>query len=44
MNLKLKDEIDFGGEDIREYVTLDRIQKIDDKKYAIEISYITGPL
>ena len=44
VNLKLKDEIDFGGEDIREYVTLDRIQKIDDKKYAIEISYITGPL
>ena len=43
-NLKLQEEIDFGGEDIRDYVTVDRIQKINDKKYAIEISYITGPL
>ncbi len=43
-NLKLQTEIDFGGEDIRNYVSIERIQKIDDKKYAIEISYVTGPL
>ena len=43
-NLKLQEEIDFGGEDIRNYVAVDRIQKIDDNKYAIEISYVIGPL
>jgi len=43
-NLKLQEEIDFGGDDIRDYVAIDRIQKIDDNKYAIEISFVTGPL
>jgi len=43
-NLKLHEEINFGGDDIRNFVTVDRVQKIDDKKYAIEISYVVGPL
>lgn len=43
-NLKLGDEIDFGGKDIRNYVSLDKIQKIDNNKYAIEISFVMGPL
>lgn len=43
-NLKLHEEIDFGGEDIRDYVAVDRVQKIGDNKYAIEISFVTGPL
>jgi hypothetical protein len=43
-NLKLHEEVDFGGDEIRDYVSLDRIQKIDNDKFAIEISFVTGPL
>jgi hypothetical protein len=43
-NLKLKNEVDFGGEEIRDYVAIDRIQKINEKVFAVEISYVTGPL
>lgn len=40
----LGDEIVYDDDFIRDFVTLDRIQKIGEKKYAIEISYATGPL
>ena len=43
-NLKFGEEIDFGGDDIRDFVTVDKIEKLKDKKYAIEISFTTGPL
>jgi hypothetical protein len=43
-NLKLGEEIDFGGNDIRSFVSVDRIEKLTDKKYAVEISFTTGPL
>jgi hypothetical protein len=43
-NLKIGEEIDFGDSEIRNFVTVDRIEKLTDKKYAIEISFTTGPL
>jgi hypothetical protein len=42
--LKLGERIDFGGDDIRSFVSVDRIEKLKDKKYVVEISYATGPL
>jgi hypothetical protein len=43
-NLQLGEEIDFGGNDIRSFATVDRIEKIDDKKFGVTISFATGPL
>lgn len=43
-DLKLQTEIDFGGDEIRSYVSVDRVEKITDEKYAVEISFVTGPL
>ena len=43
-NLKLGEEINFGGDDIRSFVSVNRIEKLTDKKYAIEITFATGPL
>jgi hypothetical protein len=43
-NLTLGEEIVFDDSEIRDFATVDRIQKITDKKYAIEISFATGPL
>jgi len=43
-NVQLGNQIDYGGDDIREFVWLNRIEKVDDKTYAIEISYSMGPL
>jgi hypothetical protein len=40
----LGEEIVYDDDVIRDFVTFDRIQKISDTKYAIEISYATGPL
>ncbi len=37
-------QIDYGGDEIRTFVWLNRIEKIDDKWIAIEISYSMGPL
>lgn len=44
VNLQLGEEIDFGGTDIRSFVTLDKIEKIGDKKFALSVSFSTGPL
>lgn len=41
---KLGEEIVFNQSEIRDFVTIDRIQKMNDKKFAIEISYAMGPL
>ncbi len=43
-DLELQKEIDFGGGDIRRFVTIDRIEKIDKKKFSVTISFATGPL
>lgn len=43
-DLKLQTEIDFGGDEIRDFVTLEQIEKLTDKKYALTISFATGPL
>ncbi len=43
-SLKLREEIDFIAGDIRSFVSVDRVEKITDKKYAVEISFATGPL
>jgi len=40
----LTDEIVFEEGSIRSAAAFDRIQKIDDRRYAIEISFFTGPL
>lgn len=42
-NVSLNYQIDYGG-DIREFVWLNRIEKIDEKRIAIEINYSMGPL
>lgn len=39
----LGEEIVYREGSVRGYVTFDRIQKIDDAKFAIEISYASGP-
>jgi hypothetical protein len=43
-NLKLGEQIDFGGNDIRSFVSVDKIEKITDKIYAVEITFAIGPL
>ena len=40
----LGEEIVYDDDVIRDFVTFDRVQKINDTKYAIEISYAAGPL
>lgn len=42
--IQLYEDITFEPGEIRTYLTIDRIQKIDNKRYALEISYIVGPL
>lgn len=43
-DLTLHKEIDFGGDEIRDFVTVERIEKLTDKKYALTVSFTTGPL
>lgn len=38
------EEIVYAEGEIRQYVTFDRVQKVDNKKYAIEVTYGMGPL
>jgi len=40
----LGEEIVYDDDVIRDFVTLDRVQKINDRRFAIEISFATGPL
>ncbi|HTE29693.1 MAG TPA: hypothetical protein VK666_04915 [Chryseolinea sp.] len=41
---ELGQEIVYDTAAIRDFVTIDRIQQLGEKRYAIEISYATGPL
>ncbi len=43
-NLKLGDEIDFDGNEIRHFLTLDRIEKINNHKFGVTVSFANGPL
>ena len=43
-SFKLEEEIDHGDNEIRNYITVDKIEKLTDKKFAIEISFSIGPL
>jgi len=43
-DLKLEEEIDFGGNDIKSFVTLHSIKKNEANNYVIEISFSIGPL
>ncbi len=42
--LKIGQEVYFGGETIMESVVINRVEKIDDKRYAVEIIFAIGPL
>lgn len=42
-NYLLGEEIVYHEGSIRSFVTFDRVQKIDDAKFAVEISYASGP-
>lgn len=42
--LQLKTEIDFGGNDIREIVTLDEIERLSTNRFAVTITFAVGPL
>jgi len=43
-SFKLEEEIDHGDSEIRNFITVDKIEKLTDKKFAIEISFSIGPL
>ena len=43
-DLKLGDEIVFDGSEMRSFVTVDRIEKMTYKKFAVTISFAIGPL
>lgn len=38
------EEVDFGGEDVRSYVTVDKAESLHGNKSAVEISFSVGPL
>jgi hypothetical protein len=42
--IKILEGLTFEPGEIRTYLTIDRIQKIDSKRFGLEISYIVGPL
>lgn len=42
--IELLQDVTFMPGEIRTYLTIDRVQKIDNKRYGLEISYIVGPL
>ncbi|GAA4313542.1 hypothetical protein GCM10023149_09350 [Mucilaginibacter gynuensis] len=40
----LGEELDFGGEDIRSFVTLDKVEKLPGKFCAVTVTFNVGPL
>lgn len=38
------DEIDYGGRDIRTFVTVEKVEKLSEGKFALEINFAVGPL
>jgi hypothetical protein len=43
-SLNLGDEIDFGGPDPRQYLVIERVSKLTDNSYALELSLNYGPI
>lgn len=43
-NPQFGEEIDYGGNDLRTFVTINKVEKIDDKKFALEVAFAVGPL
>lgn len=43
-NLKLGEDLDYGQNEIRSFVSVDKIEKLTDRRYAVEITFSTGPL
>lgn len=43
-DLELETEIDYGENEIRNFVSLDNISKIDNNRFAVTISFAIGPL
>ncbi|RYD54665.1 MAG: hypothetical protein EOP56_18605 [Sphingobacteriales bacterium] len=43
-DLQLGEEIDFGGDDIRSYVTVDKAERTPGNRVAVEGSFLVGPL
>lgn len=41
---ELGQEIVYSDGEIRQFTTLDRVQQIDDSRYAVEVSFALGPL
>jgi hypothetical protein len=41
---KLHEALDYGINEVRYYVEVERIEKITEKRFAIEVSYVVGPL
>lgn len=41
---ELGQEIIYSDGEIRQFATLDRVQQIDDSRYAVEVSFALGPL
>jgi len=42
--IRLGEEIDFGFNEIRDFLTVDKITKLSDRRFALEITFVTGPL
>lgn len=43
-DLKFNQEFDFGQDTTRNFVTIDEVEKITDKKFALKITFARGPL
>jgi len=41
---ELYQDIEFEPGEIRSYITLDRVQQMDAQRFAVELSYLLGPL
>lgn len=42
--LELGEEIDFGGPDPRQYLIIERVSKLDNQRFAVEVSLSYGPM
>jgi hypothetical protein len=43
-NLEFGEELNFEEGEIRSSVRIDKVEKLNDKKFAIEVTFATGPL
>ncbi len=43
-NLQLNEELSFNDETPRSFISIDKIEKLDEKRYAVTITFAKGPL